>query len=344
MTIHTNRPARACSPWLSRWVSLQAYGLLARTAFRATSSPVAMRERFERFASRDRASLQRRFPRLQFEDHRIGRLMIESVRATPAPACVVLHLHGGAFIFGSAASYRQRALRLSYRCDAEVFVPEYRLAPEHPFPAALEDALVAYQYVRALRPHHPIIVSGDSAGGGLALSLLVRLRELAELMPRGAILLSPWTDLSVSGASVERNRGRDLWLSRAHLQQWARHYAAGADVQHPHLSPVFADLHALPALLLLAGAHEVLLDDAQRVAQRVRALGARAQLHIGPGMQHDWPLTLPWLRESRAAWQVMSDFVAACCNERAPPTAEYDARIAQPRYSESLSTEEESIR
>lgn len=293
-----------------RWLSLRAYGLFTGALFRADSVPQAMRARFERFAHVSRQALQRKHPRLRFEEHMLGALCVESVRAQSAPSAVVLHLHGGAFVFGSVASYRNRAMRLSHRLDAEVFMPDYRLAPEHPFPAALEDALVAYQYVRALRPHAPIFLSGDSAGGNLVLSLMLRLRELDAPMPNGAIMLSPWTDLSNSGASIDENDGKDLWLSRAHLTRWARYYAQRSDLRTPLLSPVFAELSKLAPMLLLVGEHEVLRDDAVRVAEAVRESGGDARLVIGRRMQHDWPLTLPWLAESRAAWKTMSEFVA----------------------------------
>lgn len=300
---------------LKRRVSLHAYGLFASTCFAANTAPGVLRQRFERFAVRSRADMQRRFPGIRFDDYRVGRLAMESVCAVPRPRCALIHLHGGAFVFGSPASYRDRARRFSFRFDAEVFLPDYRLAPEHPFPAALEDALVAYQYVRALRPDLPILLSGDSAGGGLALSLLVRLRDLRECMPQAAVLLSPWTDLSASGASVDRNESADAWLSRAHLEQWASYYVGQNDPRHPLLSPAFAELHALPPLLLLAGEHEVLLDDSLRVVDAAMIAGTQASVHVGRRMQHDWPITLPWLAESRQAWNVMSDFVAARCDE-----------------------------
>jgi monoterpene epsilon-lactone hydrolase len=297
-------------PWSwQRWLSLQGYGLVTRALFRADTPPDVMRARFERFGRVSREALRRRHPRLAFEDHRVGSLDMEAVRTAATARCVVIHLHGGAYLFGSPASYRNRAMRLSFRLEAEVFVPDYRLAPEHPFPAALEDALFAYQYVRALRPGLPLFLTGDSAGGGLALSLMVRLRELGAQLPTGAVLLSPWTDLSASGPSVDENDGKDLWLTRAHLARWARYYLGNADARAPLVSPLFADLAGLPPLLLLAGEHEVLRDDAARVAARARVAGSDARLLLGGGMQHDWPLTLPWLAESRAAWDAMSAFV-----------------------------------
>jgi monoterpene epsilon-lactone hydrolase len=292
-----------------RWLSLRGYGLVTSTLFRPGTPPSAMRARFERFGAVSRTAMRRKFPGLVFETHAAGALAIESVCAVESPRCAIVHLHGGAFVMGSAESYRNRAMRLSYRCGAEVFVPEYRLAPEHPFPAALDDALAAWQYVRRLRPGLPVLVTGDSAGGGLGLSLLLRLRDLGAAMPCGAIFLSPWTDLTMSGASVEANHGKDLWLTRRHLQRWARHYLAGNDARTPWLSPVFADLAGLPPLLLLAGENEILLDDALRVADAATRAGTPARVLVGKGMQHDWPLTLPWLWESRSAWTEMRLFV-----------------------------------
>jgi epsilon-lactone hydrolase len=201
-----------------RWVSLRAYGLVTSTLFGATTSPVTMRARFERLSRVSREKLQRKFPALLFRDHALDELAIESIRAVEAPTRVMLYLHGGAFFMGSPASYRNRAMRLSYRCHAEVFVPAYRLAPEHPYPAALDDALAAWKLVKNLRQGAPLFVAGDSAGGGLSLSLLVRLRDLGLIMPNGAILLSPWTDLTVSGASIDGNHGKDLWFTRKHLE------------------------------------------------------------------------------------------------------------------------------
>ncbi|MGP8033642.1 MAG: alpha/beta hydrolase [Steroidobacteraceae bacterium] len=304
------RQPRSRRSW-KRWVSLRAYGLVTSTLFGATTSPLTMRARFERLSCVSREKLQRKFPKLVFRDHAIGELAVESICAVEAPTRIILYLHGGAFFMGSPASYRNRAMRLSYRCHAEVFVPAYRLAPEHPYPAAFDDALAAWKLVNTLRRDAPLFVAGDSAGGGLSLSLLVRLRDLGLSMPNGAVLLSPWTDLTVSGASIEGNHGKDLWFTRKHLETWASYYVGRADGHSPYVSPVFADLAGLPPLLLLVGENELLLDDARRVRDAAAKNGISATLLIGAGMQHDWPLTLPWLEESRLAWNAMRTFVEA---------------------------------
>jgi len=294
---------------LTRWLSLRGYGLVTSTLFGARTEPLKMRARFERLSRVSREAIQRKFPKVSFADHAAGEVTIEAVRAVESPTRAILYLHGGAFFMGSPDSYRNRAMRVSYRCNAEVFVPHYRLAPEHPYPAAFEDAFAAWELVRRLRPDTPLFVAGDSAGGGLGLSLLVKLRDLGMPMPNGALLLSPWTDLAVTGASVDRNRGKDLWFTRSHLEIWAGYYAGAADRRSPYLSPVFADFSGLPPLLLLVGEDELLLDDALRVRDAARSAGTEVLVHIGKGMQHDWPLTLPWLDESRLAWRAIGDFV-----------------------------------
>lgn len=306
------RPRVALAKILTRWLSLLAYGWFTRTWFGRSTAPWLLRRRFERFAAQSREAITRKYKDVRFEDQHAGPVPMESLRARESPRAVVLHLHGGAFVFGSIASYRNRALRLAHRFDAEVFVPAYRLAPEHVFPAALDDVVLAYQHVRRLRPDAPVFITGDSAGGGLALSLLLRLREQAETLPTGAVLLSPWTDLSISGTSTYAP-SKDRWFDRAHLLHWARYYAAQTDLRTPLLSPVFADLSGLPPLLLLAGEDELLLDDAARVVAQVQRAGGDARLHVGQGMQHDWPLTLPWLDESREAWRSMRQFVDEHC-------------------------------
>jgi len=289
---------------------VQAYGLVTRRLFPAHASPHTMRARFERFAHTPREKLQRKYPKLVFEDHSFRDRAMESVRAMDEPSCVLMHLHGGAYFMGAPASYRSRTMRLSYRCDAEVFAPDYRLAPEHPAPAALEDALDAWCELKRLRPGVPMFVSGDSAGGGLAISLMAALRDQGLPLPDGAVLFSPWTDLSTSGASIDDNDRRDVWLSRAHCETWAGHYLGDVHPCDPRVSPVYASFEGLPSIMLLVGDQEVLLDDARRVHDKALAAGVASVLHVGKDMQHDWPLTLPWLEESTEAWTAIAGFVA----------------------------------
>lgn len=229
---------------------------------------------------------------------------------------MLLYLHGGGYIFGSIATYRRRALKLAWRCRARVLIPEYRLAPEFPFPAALDDALAAWRRMTADAGGRVALVAGDSAGGGLALALIAALRAAGEPLPAGAVLLSPWTDLGISGESVVANQRRDCWLKASQLADWADMYRGARPADDPRISPLHEKFSGFPPLLFLTGDQEILLDDTRRLAARARAAGVDVREHIGRGMQHDWPLTLPWLPESRRAWKAIEGFVdeisAAC--------------------------------
>jgi len=303
---------RATAPW-KRWLSVKAYGLVTRL-YGVDTPPQTARRRFERFATVTRESMKAKYPNVSFSDHQAGELWIEALRTSPSPRRVVLYLHGGGFLFGSPATYRSRARRIAFRCDAEVYVPDYRLAPEHPFPAALEDALAAWAYVAALRPEAPIVVVGDSAGGGLTLSLLAALRDRGVALPACAFVFSPWTDLGGTGASMIGNEGKDVWMTRRHVAAWSRYYAGKSDVADPAISPVHADPTGFPPLLLIVGDQEVMLDDSLRVEVRARQAGVDVEVLVGRGMQHDFPLTLPWLQESREAWEVAAAFVERCAS------------------------------
>lgn len=285
-----------------------AYGLVTRL-YGPNTQPAKARQRFERFAAVSREAVQAKYPNVVFSDHRAGRTAIEGICAVSDPARVVLYLHGGGYIFGTPASYRQRTRAVSFRCRAEVFVVDYRLAPEHPFPAALDDALEAWSYVAALRPGVPRVVAGDSAGGGLALSLIAALRDRGLPLPDAAFVVSPWTDLAITGESVDANEGKDVWMSRRHLERWQRHYVGGSDPSHPGISPVNADFTGFPPMFLVVGDHEAILDDALRVEDRARSAGVDVDSCVGRGMQHGFPLTLPWLEESREAWQAIVAFL-----------------------------------
>lgn len=305
--MQTNRVTAAWKTWLS----VRAYGAVTRL-YGAGTPPLTLRRRFERLAVVTRDSLTAKYPNVVFSDHHAGKLWIEGVCAVPSPRVIILYLHGGGYLFGSPASYRDRARRLSFRCNAEVFVPDYRLAPEHPYPAAFEDALAAWAHVAALRPEASIVVAGDSAGGGLALSLLAALRDRTEVLPAGAFVFSPWTDLAATGASVTGNEGKDVWLSRRHIEEWGRYYVGKSNVADPGISPLHADLTGFPRLLLIVGDQEVLLDDTLRVEAKARDAGVDAEVCVGRGMQHDFPLTLPWLEESREAWETVAAFLDRC--------------------------------
>lgn len=201
----------------------------------------------------------------------------------------VVYLHGGAYVIGSAATYRELIGRLSMAAGMWVLAPDYRLAPEHPFPAAVDDALAAYRWLlgTGIEPAR-IVIAGDSAGGGLALATLLALRDAGDRLPTAAVLLSPWTDLTCPGDSYASRAESDPLLTREVMVTMAAHYLAGADPKSVLASPIYADLKGLPPLLVHLGSDEVLLDDSTRLAERARAAGVDVELRVWDGMWHDF--------------------------------------------------------
>jgi epsilon-lactone hydrolase len=191
-----------------------------------------------------------------------------------------------------------------------VFAPAYRLAPENQFPAALDDVTQAWRALRA-NVEGPIFVAGDSSGGGLAVSFLVKLRDLKEDGPSGACLFSPWVDLAATGDTLVSNRDRDPMEVPECLPMLAKAYAGEADLRTPLISPIYGDLAALPPLLVFAGDTEILLDDAKRLVERSRAAGVAVDLQIYPDMPHVWPLLNAVLPEGRRALDHAASFMQA---------------------------------
>jgi len=201
----------------------------------------------------------------------------------------LVYLHGGGYVFGSAATYRELIGRLSLATGMWVLAPDYRLAPEDPFPAAVDDALAAYRWLlgAGIEPGR-IVISGDSAGGGLALATLLAFRDAGERLPAAAVLLSPWTDLTCSGDSYVTRAESDPLFTRETLIHLAGQYLAGADPTSVLASPINADLKGLPPLLVHVGSDEVLLDDATELAERTRAGGLDVELKVWDGMWHEF--------------------------------------------------------
>ena len=221
----------------------------------------------------------------------------------------IVYFHGGGFQIGSPASHRELMALLSAAAGVRVLGVNYRLAPEHRYPAALEDALRTFEWVqtRGLAPRH-IAMAGDSAGGGLALSTMVALSQSGRALPAAAFLMSAWTDLTASGESHEKKAEADPINQRAMLLALARNYLGnGVAATDPRISPLFARseiLAALPPLLLQVGEREIVLSDSEAIATRARAAGANAELQVWPGMIHvfqQFPGELPEAREAIAA-------------------------------------------
>jgi epsilon-lactone hydrolase len=223
---------------------------------------------------------------------------------------VILYLHGGAYNSGSMRSHRALAANIAYAAHARALIINYRLAPEHPYPAALVDAFSAYKWLleQGIRSKQ-IIITGDSAGGGLTIALLVALRERRQPMPAAAVVLSPWTDLSESGESWQENSEVDYMINGGKLKEAARIYLKGTDPQTPLASPVHANLEGLPPLLIQVGSEEVLLSDSIRLAENARLSGVHVTLDIWEGMQHVWQFTANIVPEARKAIDKIGEFI-----------------------------------
>lgn len=225
---------------------------------------------------------------------------------------VVLFLHGGAYTGGSCITHRALAARLACSSRHRVFNPAYRLAPEHPFPAALDDAVAAYRGLRLAHPGAAIGLSGDSAGGGLALALAISLRDHGIAAPAALALMSPWTDLALSHPTHVTKAALDPYFpSKERLSVAARHYAGDTSLQHPLVSPHYAQLHQLPPTLIHVGTLEALLDDSRMLAERMNAQGSSASLKVFPGMWHVWQTLAGRMREADQSVAELGAFLHA---------------------------------
>ena len=222
----------------------------------------------------------------------------------------ILYLHGGAYVYGSSAHYRDFMWRIADATTARVLCIDYRLAPEHPFPAAVDDAVRAYRWLLAegADPRR-VAIMGDSAGGGLTFGTLLRLRDERVPQPAAAVGLSPWTDLTLMGESIRRNAKADPMLNAAQARAFAKHYLAGADPKNPYASPLHGDARGLPPSLIQVGSDEILRDDAERMAEKLRSAACAVELEIWPRMPHVWHLFARIVPEGRQAIERIGDFV-----------------------------------
>jgi monoterpene epsilon-lactone hydrolase len=231
---------------------------------------------------------------------------VPAVRVTTPQSrddCHILYLHGGAYVYGAPTHYRDFIWRIANVTGASVLCLDYRLAPEHPFPAAVDDAVSAYRWLLAegCNPRRMAIM-GDSAGGGLTFGTLLKLRDERVALPAAAVALSPWTDLALTGETL---------LSGHQARTFVDWYLAGADSRHPYASPLYGDPTGLPPTLIQVGSDEILLDDAKRMADRLRNAGCTSELEIWPRMPHVWQLFARVLPEGRRAVERIGEFVLA---------------------------------
>jgi len=228
------------------------------------------------------------------------------------PSKVLLFFHGGGYCSGSIVSHRGMVTEAGRGARARTLAVGYRLAPEHPFPAAIEDARSAYRFLldQGIAPSK-IVIGGDSAGGGLTLALMTSVRDAREPLPACAWLVSPWVDLQMIGASLAEKAVADPLISKSYLKELASAYLAGADPANPLVSPLNADLAGLPPLLVQVGSAETLLDDAVRIARRAGAADVRVNLEIWPHMIHAWHLWAAQLEAGRRAIASAGAFIRA---------------------------------
>jgi len=225
-----------------------------------------------------------------------------------APTSTILYLHGGGYRLGAARSWTSFATSLAAAADTQVVIADYRLAPEHPFPAALHDAAAVFD---ALAADHvgPLLVAGDSAGGGLAIALTVATSQSGGPLPDGLIVLSPWVDLTLDSETFTTRAETDQLFPRDSAVEAAESYLQGADPRHPLASPLLADLSGFPKTLIFAGGAETLLGDGLALSAALVTAGASVEAHFPAGMQHVWPTLFPDLPESIDAMAAMTRFI-----------------------------------
>src|SRR5262245_3453306 len=225
---------------------------------------------------------------------------------------MILYLHGGAYSYGAPSHYRDLIWRIADAAGARVLCIDYRLAPEHPFPAAVDDAVAAYRWLLAVgAAPRRLAIMGDSAGGGLVFCTLLRLRDEGVALPAAAVALSPWTDLALTGPSLKSNAAADPFLKAEQAPSLARYYLAGVDPRHPYASPLYGDPIGLPPTLIQVGSDEILRDDAVRMADKLRAAGCRVELEVWPRMPHVWQMFARIIPESRRAVERIGSFIRA---------------------------------
>ncbi len=225
---------------------------------------------------------------------------------------VILHCHGGGYSTGSSLYARTLTSKLAATTSMDVLCFDYRLAPEHPYPAAAEDAMKAWNYLMLLGyGARDVILTGDSAGGNLALSLMLKLKEEERLLPRGLVLMSPWTDLTSSGKSFETKAEVDPVLDRAYIDRMTQAYAAGRDLTDPHISPLFGDFEGFPPTYIQVGGNEILYSDSKRLHQAFVEANVSVKMDTYKGMWHVFQMSP--VKAARDAMDKNAEFIYEIC-------------------------------
>ncbi|MGH8493859.1 MAG: alpha/beta hydrolase [Moraxellaceae bacterium] len=241
---------------------------------------------------------------------KLGGVSAECLSPAGKTDSVILHLHGGAFFAGSAKTHRAMGAEMAARAGATVYMLDYRLAPEHPYPAALDDALVAYQALLAQgHAAENIVLGGDSGGCAHILSLAIALREQGLPLPAGLIMISPYVDITLSLPSVLANRVRDPMVTAHALRRGSDAYRGRIPASDVRVSPLFADLQGLPPVLIQAGSEEILRDDALHLAQQLNAAGVEVDCRIHKGMWHNFQMFSAFIKAANTALDDIASFV-----------------------------------
>jgi epsilon-lactone hydrolase len=234
---------------------------------------------------------------------------VGSPAAPGAQSKAIFYTHGGGYISGNCADHRMHVAKFVRDTGVAALLYDYRLAPEHPAPAAMEDTLIAYRWLLAQGVAAAnVIIVGESAGGGLCLASLVAIRDQGLPLPAAGLALSPWTDLTCSGESYKTNALKDI-STLGSWDVWGDYYVGPNDPRHPWISPVYADLHGLPPILIEVGGHEILLDDSRRFAEKARAAGVEMDLRVWEGMVHCFPLLVGMFPEATQAWGEVTGYI-----------------------------------
>ena len=257
-----------------------------------------LRESWEKLAARSRAASDVRMKVVDVAGVECEWLVPSGCQEAP----VLLYLHGGAYVGGSSATHRSMVSHIARASGMRALLPNYRLAPEHPFPAGLEDCVAVYRALLAdgADPAR-LAIGGDSAGGGMTFAALLKLRDSGDRLPATAVLLSPWLDLTGTGESTRTRDAQDPMFDAKEMPKAAAYYAPHEMLSNPWISPLFADVHGLPPMLIQVGDHEILLSDSTRITDKIRAAGGDVTLQVWPDMWHVFQYSIGQMPEAKRA-------------------------------------------